>query len=80
MLDKDTYFPKPGSPSVITLTLNDVPERPALGTLHREFLAAGARVTRAPFKVHWDPNVYEMNVEDPDGNVLMFWGHVPDAR
>jgi len=76
MLDKDTYFPKPGSPSVITLTLNDVPERAALDTLHREFVAAGAHVTRAPFKVHWDPNVYEMNVEDLDGNVLMFWGHV----
>jgi predicted lactoylglutathione lyase len=80
MLDKDTYFPKPGSPSVITLTLNDVPERATLDTLHREFVAAGAHVTRAPFKVHWDPNVYEMNVEDPDGNVLMFWGHVPAAE
>jgi hypothetical protein len=26
--------------------------------------------------VHWDPYAYEMNVEDPDGNVLMFWGNV----
>ncbi len=76
MLDTHTYFPKPGKPSVISLTLNDVPERPALHTLHRELVAAGANVTKAPFKVHWDPNVYEMNVEDPDGNVLMFWGHV----
>ena len=22
----------------------------------------------------------EMNIEDPDGNVLMFWGHVPGRR
>ena len=67
-------------PSVISLTLNDLPERPALDTLHREFAAAGANVTKPPFKVHWDPNVYEMNVEDPDGNILMFWGHVPAAE
>jgi uncharacterized glyoxalase superfamily protein PhnB len=66
-------------PSVISLTLNDLPERPALDVLHRELVAAGATVTRAPFKVHWDPHVYEMNVEDPDGNLLMFWGHVPAA-
>jgi predicted lactoylglutathione lyase len=76
ILDKQAYWPKAGLPSVISLTLNDVPGRPALDTLHREFVAAGAHVTKAPFKVHWDPHVYEMNVEDPDGNVLMFWGHV----
>jgi len=79
MLDKQAYWPKAGVPSVISLTLNDVPDRPALDVLHRELVAAGANVTRAPFKVHWDPHVYEMNVEDPDGNVLMFWGHVPAA-
>ncbi len=79
MLDKHAYWPKAGVPSVISLTLSDLPDRPALDVLHREFVAAGANVTKAPFKVHWDPNVYEMNVEDPDGNVLMFWGHVPAA-
>ncbi len=80
MLDKAAYWPKAGVPGVISLTLNDVPERPALDPLHRELVAAGARVTKAPFKVHWDPKVYEMNVEDPDGNVLMFWGHMPAAE
>jgi hypothetical protein len=30
--------------------------------------------------VHWDPHVYEMDVEDPDSNVLMFWGHVQAAE
>ena len=23
-----------------------------------------------------EPRPYEMNIEDPDGNVLLFWGHV----
>ena len=77
ILDEKTYFPKAAVPSVISLTLNDMPGRPALHTLHAEFVAAGAKVTKAPFKVHWDPQVYEMNVEDLDGNVLMFWGHMP---
>ena len=76
ILDKSAYWPKAGAPSVISLTLNDVPQRPALDALHREFVAAGANVTKAPFKIHWDPNVSEMNIEDPDGNVLLFWGHV----
>ena len=76
ILDKQAYWPKPGMPSVVSLTLNDVPQRPALDGLHREFLAAGAVVARPPCKIHWDPLVYEMVVEDPDGNVLLFWGHV----
>ena len=80
MLDKQAYWPKAGVPGVISLTLNDLPDRPALDVLHREFAAAGANVTKTPFKVHWDPNVYEMNVEDPDGNVLVFWGHVSAAE
>ena len=80
ILDKQAYWPRAGLPSVISLTLNDVPQRPALDTLHREFVAAGADVTKAPFKVHWDPHVYELNVEDPDGNVLMFWGHILAAE
>ena len=77
ILDKNTYFPKASVPSVISLTLNDFPERPALDALYREFLVAGANVTKAPFKVHWDPKVFEMDVEDLDGNVLLFWGYMP---
>jgi catechol 2,3-dioxygenase-like lactoylglutathione lyase family enzyme len=77
ILDRKAYFPKAGLPSVISLTLADAPDRPALDALHRELVGLGARVTRAPFKVHWDPHVYEINVEDLDGNVLMFWGHMP---
>jgi predicted lactoylglutathione lyase len=80
ILDKQAYWPKAGLPSVISLTLNDVPQRPALDTLHRELVAAGANVTKAPFKVHWDPHVYEMSIDDPDGNVLMFWGHIQAAE
>jgi catechol 2,3-dioxygenase-like lactoylglutathione lyase family enzyme len=50
MLDKQAYWPKAGVPSVISLTLNDLPDRPALDVLHREFVAAGASVAKAPFK------------------------------
>src|SRR5262245_56833952 len=39
MLDTHTYFPKAGMPSVISLTLSDLPERPALDALHREFIS-----------------------------------------
>jgi hypothetical protein len=80
ILDKRTYFVKAGSPSVVSLTLNDLPHRPSLDALHRELLVAGAKVTKAPFKVHWDPHVYEMDVEDLDGNLLMFWGYMPPER
>lgn len=80
MLDTQAYWPKAGIPSVLSLTLNDVPERPALDALHREFVAAGAVIAKPPSKIHWDPQVYEMVVEDPDGNVLLFWGHVAAER
>jgi predicted lactoylglutathione lyase len=80
ILDKHTYFPKAGTPSVISLTLNDLPNRPSLDALHRELLVAGAKITKSPFKVHWDPHLYELDVEDLDGNVLMFWGFMPPER
>jgi catechol 2,3-dioxygenase-like lactoylglutathione lyase family enzyme len=79
ILDKQAYWPKAGLPSVVSLTLNDVPQRPALDALHRELTAAGVDTSKAPSKVHWDPNVYEMEITDPDGNVLLFWGHVPPS-
>ena len=77
ILDKRTYFPKAGVPSVVSLTLNDLPSHPALDALYREFVATGAKITKTPFKVHWDQRVYEMDVEDLDGNILMFWGNMP---
>ncbi len=80
ILDKAAYWPKAAVPSVISVTLNDVPERPALDALHRELVSAGASIAKPPFKIHWDPLVYEMVVEDPDGNVLLFWGHVASTE
>ena len=80
MLDKRADFPKASIPSVISLTLPDSPSRPGLDALHRELVAKGARISKAPFKVHWDKTVYEMDVEDIDGNVLMFWGNMPSAK
>lgn len=37
--------------------------------LHEEFKVKGAKIRRAPFNQHW---ALEMQVEDPDGNVLRF--------
>ena len=77
VLNEGAAFPKASVPAVLSLTLKDSPESPGLDALHRELVAAGGRVIRAPLKVHWDERVYEMYVEDLDGNVLMFWGNMP---
>lgn len=77
VLNEGAAFPKASVPAVLSLTLKDSPEAPGLEALHRELVAAGGRVSRAPVKVHWDEQVYEMYVEDLDGNVLMFWGNMP---
>jgi uncharacterized glyoxalase superfamily protein PhnB len=79
ILDERAYFPKAALPSVLSVTLNDAVEAPALDALHRELLASGATIRRAPFKVVWDEHVHELDVEDPDGNVLAFWGYMPRA-
>ncbi len=73
ILDEATVLPKPGSTSVLAMTLH-AEER--LGDLHRELEARGAHIARAPFEVSWSPDLQELDVEDPDGNVLVFWGRV----
>jgi hypothetical protein len=74
ILDSESSLPKPEGPSVITLSLH----QPAtLGDLHRELVGRGATIARAPFAVVWQDDTYQFEVEDLDGNILVFWGGEP---
>jgi hypothetical protein len=37
----------------------------------------GAKVKSPPFAVIWQADTYQLDVEDLDGNVLVFWGAKP---
>ncbi len=73
ILDQDSDLPAASPRSVIAMELHAYDQ---LGALHDELQAAGARVTAAPFEVHWAEKTMQMDVEDLDGNVLIFWGNV----
>lgn len=68
LLDSTSVVPKPAGPSVVTLSVNDLEE------LHRELAGRGARIVKPPFEVVWQPGTYQLDVEDLDGNLLVFWG------
>jgi hypothetical protein len=74
ILDSASAIPRPATPSVITVTLHR-PE--TLGDLHRDLAARGARILQAPFPTVWQPSIYQFDVEDLDGNILVFWGAKP---
>jgi hypothetical protein len=71
ILDSRSVVPKPPGPSVLTLSVA------ALGDLHRELVGRGARIVKSPFLVVWQENTYQLEVEDLDGNLLIFWGDNP---
>jgi hypothetical protein len=73
ILDCGSVLPRPATPSVLSVSV-DKPE--TLAELHREFTDRGARVG-APFAVVWQKNINQMDVEDLDGNILMFWADKP---
>ncbi len=37
----------------------------------------GAKITAMPFAVQWQEGINQFDVEDLDGNVLLFWGDEP---
>jgi catechol 2,3-dioxygenase-like lactoylglutathione lyase family enzyme len=74
ILDSSSVLPRPAAPSVLTLSLHK-PE--TLGALHREFQERGAKIVAPPFAVIWQEGSWELDVEDLDGNVLVFWGQNP---
>lgn len=71
ILDSGSVVPKPAGGSVVTLSVED------LGQLHRELAGRGARIVKPPFAVVWQANTYQFDVEDLDGNILVFWGDKP---
>ncbi len=74
ILDSGSVLPKAATPSVLSVSLHE-PQK--LGALHREFKERGANIVRAPFPVVWSKDGYQFDVEDPDGNLLLFWGDQP---
>jgi catechol 2,3-dioxygenase-like lactoylglutathione lyase family enzyme len=71
ILDSESVVPKPTGPSVLTLSVEN------LGELHRELFWRGAKIARPLFEVIWQKNTCQFDVEDLDGNVLVFWGDKP---
>ena len=74
ILDAASVIPRAGKPTVLSMTLHAADE---LGALHDELAGRGARIVKPPFPVSWQPGVFQFDVEDPDGNLLLFWGDDP---
>jgi hypothetical protein len=71
ILDSGSSIPRAATPSVLSMSLHS-PEK--LMALHDEFRDRSATIAAAPFEVHWQEGLYQFDVEDLDGNVLVFWG------
>jgi uncharacterized glyoxalase superfamily protein PhnB len=74
ILDQSSNHPKATLPSVIGVELHDYDN---LGSLYDKMIKSGARIKKAPFKVDWAEDTMQMELEDLDGNVLIFWGNIP---
>jgi uncharacterized glyoxalase superfamily protein PhnB len=75
ILDSASVIPKAAGPTVLSMSLHAADK---LGALCAEFESRGARIVKHPFAVVWQPGVYQFDVEDLDGNRLLFWGDEPD--
>jgi uncharacterized glyoxalase superfamily protein PhnB len=71
ILDSDSVVPKPAGSSVLTLSVENLIE------LHGELVGRGAKIVTPLFEVIWQQNTCQFDVEDLDGNVLVFWGGKP---
>ena len=68
ILESESVVPKPPEPSVLTLSIENLSE------LHQELVGRGANIVTPPFEVVWQKNTLQFDVEDLDGNRLVFWG------
>ncbi len=73
ILDSGSVIPRAAVPSVLTVTLHEG----RLGPLHRELRDRGARILSPPFEVTWQEGMHQFDVEDVDGNILVFHGEKP---
>jgi uncharacterized glyoxalase superfamily protein PhnB len=71
ILDASSVLPKPAGPSVLSMSLRDATK---LDALYEELSERGAKIRTTPFQAVWQEDVRQFEVEDLDGNVLMFWG------
>ena len=74
ILDSKSSIPRARNPSVLSMSLHDAG---ALGTLYQEFSSRGAVTNGPPSEVSWQQGVFQFEVHDLDGNVLVFWGDKP---
>lgn len=72
ILDSGSVVPKPAGSSVVTLSVDNLID------LHRELVERGANIATPLFEVIWQKDAYQFDVEDLDGNLLVFWGGKPD--
>ena len=68
ILDAGSAIPRAAVPSVVSMSVGD------LAALHKDLQKRGARITAPPFAVEWQEGICQFDVEDLDGNVLVFWG------
>ena len=71
ILDCRSVIPRAAVPSVLSMSLHAPKD---LDALHRELRDRGAKIASAPFEVVWQKGTYQFDVEDLDGNTLIFWG------
>jgi len=71
ILDSASVLPRAAGRSIVSMTLH---KADTLEELHVELRDRGAKITSPPFAVIWQEGTYQFDVEDPDGNVLVFWG------
>lgn len=62
-----------GSQGPVVTAISFYKER-QLPHFHEELVERGALIRRAPTPVPWQEGVHQMEVEDLDGNVFLFWG------
>ncbi len=68
ILDAGSDIPRAAVPSVISMSVGD------LDGLHQDLEKRGAKITAPPFDVDWQEGIRQFDVEDIDGNILVFWG------
>lgn len=76
MLDSQSLIPKSAIPAVLTMTLHHAE---LLGKLFNDFKQRGVIIAAPPFEVVWQPGLFQFDVEDLDGNRLVFWGDKPSV-
>ena len=73
ILQHGSVVPSSKSPAVIAMSMY---AENRLGDLHEELTKRGAVIRKPPFPVIWQHGVYQMEIEDLDGNLLLFWGEL----